>query len=358
MVKKSDQNTAEPVNPEHEHLIEVLKFTPRTYKIQLWGYGGEYAMGTVDRNIYDYFRKRRLSVADFAWDSDYAETHNIPESMWPFVPGSWYECENMGHVYGVDRASGTMQILDENSEVVYERSLEELDGCDVELTTRDEIWIDSQPKGTVVFFGYTADKGTFFEADIELSAPFDPEKLCLVIDDFDSNEIITGAEYDGEELCNDGGDTNGKGSDFAFFIAGSNTVGQGYTRYRDMDDIKYGLTDWFPSKTKPVVAGKYEVETKQGHIYHAIWSGEFWHSEWSDTKEPLKIKQWRGIAYDPDEQFLRDELDQMYLSLAVEEQDEVLNCDHCGWSGSASNTNDWDGQMCCPDCGEPVQSIN
>ena len=38
---------------EQEKLIEVLKFTPRTYKIQLWGYGGEYIMGTVDRKIYD-----------------------------------------------------------------------------------------------------------------------------------------------------------------------------------------------------------------------------------------------------------------------------------------------------------------
>ena len=41
---------------EQQKLIEVLKFTPRTYKIQLWGYGGEYVMGTVDRKIYDYFK--------------------------------------------------------------------------------------------------------------------------------------------------------------------------------------------------------------------------------------------------------------------------------------------------------------
>ena len=34
---------------EQEKLIAHLKFTPRTYKIQLWGYGGEYVMGTVPR---------------------------------------------------------------------------------------------------------------------------------------------------------------------------------------------------------------------------------------------------------------------------------------------------------------------
>ncbi len=28
--------------------------------------------------------------------------------------------------------------------------------------------------------------------------------------------------------------------------------------------------------------------------------------------QEIKIKEWQGIAYDPDEQFLRDELDQIY----------------------------------------------
>ena len=44
---------------EQEQLMEVLKFTPRTYKIELWGYGGEYVMGTVERRIYDHFRQNR-----------------------------------------------------------------------------------------------------------------------------------------------------------------------------------------------------------------------------------------------------------------------------------------------------------
>ena len=26
---------------EQQKLIDTLKFTPRTYKIQMWGYGGE-----------------------------------------------------------------------------------------------------------------------------------------------------------------------------------------------------------------------------------------------------------------------------------------------------------------------------
>ena len=292
---------------EHEKLIAHLKFTPRTYKIQLWGYGGEYVMGTVEREIYNYFRQHRLSVPDYAWGGD--EFDSVPEDMRPFEPGSYYDCDDIGHVNGVDRNSGTMQVLDENGTVVYERDLSSLNGCDVQLSTFEEVWVDSQQPGTVVFFGYTSDKGTFFEADIELTEPFDPEKLLLNISDFDSNEIVVGVEYDDEELENYGGDTNGKGSDHAFYIAGSNQ-GSGYERYRDMDDIKYGLTDWFPVKINPVREGKYNVETQSGHEYHAGWNGEYWYNDWT-PEEPIKVKRWQGVAYDPDEHFLREELDQI-----------------------------------------------
>lgn len=293
---------------EHQHLMEVLKFTPRTYKIQLWGYGGEHVMGTVDRKVYDYFKQRRLSVPDYAWGGYDGE---VPEDMQPFHPGSWHDCDDMGHVWGVDVNAGHLQILDENENIVYERELSDLDGSDVMLSTIEEVWIDEKDPGTVVFYGYTSDKGTFFEADIELRQPFDPEKLLIQISDFDSSEIVVGVEYDGEELDNYGGDTNGKGSEYAFYVAGSNQ-GNGYERYRDMDDIRYGLTDWFPAKIDPVRLGKYNVHTQDGYEYQAIWNGTGWHNEWND-KEILKIKKWQGVAYDPDEHYLREILDNIVL---------------------------------------------
>ena len=290
---------------EQEHLMEVLKFTPRTYKVELWGYGGEYVMGTVDRRIYDYFRQHRLSVPDYAWGGD--EFEHVPEDMRPFEPGSWHDCDDMGHVWGVDRNSGTLQITNENGEVVYQRELSDLDGCDVQLSTFEEVWVDEKPAGTVVYYGYSSEKGSFFEADIELTEPFDPEKLLLNISDFDGNEIVVGVEYDDQELDNNGGNTNGKGSDHAFYIAGSSR-GSGYERYRDMDDIKYKLTNWFPAKTHPVREGKYEVQTSTGHEYQAVFDGERWHNEWS-PEDTLVVKKWRGVAYDPDEHFVREELD-------------------------------------------------
>lgn len=300
----------------NDQLLEVLKFTPRTYKIQLWGYGGEHVMGTVDKKIYQYFRDHRLSVPDYAWGNE-EEFENYPEDLQPFEQGSWYDCDDMGHVNGVDLNAGHLQVLDENENIVYERELCSIDGMDVQISTTEEVWVDEKPPGTVVFYGYTSDKGTFFEADIPLQAPFDPEKLLIEVSDFDSNEIVVGVEYDGESLDNYGGDTTGKGSDFAFYIAGSNT-GSGYTRYRDMDDIKYGLTDWFPVSVNPVRLGKYEVEIDSGHQYKAEWTGQQWQNDWN--QQPITVLRWRGVAYDPDEQSLREELDRLYLDCTTSSQ--------------------------------------
>lgn len=297
---------------DQERLMEVLKFTPRTYKIRLWGYGGEYVMGTVKREIYDYFRQRRLDVSEFAWDSDYADKLNIPEDMQPFYPGSWHDCDDMGHCWGVDRSAGTLQIDDENGNTVYEQKLEDISGYgeddenpEPEWQGNDEIWIDSKPAGTVVFIATSSEKGTFFEGDLELRTPFNPGKIVLVYTEIDGNEIITGVEYNGVEIDNFGGDTNGKGTDFGFYIAGSQKATGSWERYRNMDDIEYTMTDWFPKKIQPAREGLYNVKTagKNSYTHQAKWTGTRWISAWQEDgsgTEELKIKEWQGLSSDPD----------------------------------------------------------
>jgi hypothetical protein len=300
----SNKTDLETKIAEQEKLIEVLKFTPRTYKISMWGYGGEYVMGKVDRKIYDYFKSRRLSLEEFAWSEDYATENNIPEEMYPFWPGSWYDCDGMAHAHGVDKNCGTLQIMDENDEVVYEASLENISGCDDDEPTwgsGDEVYIDQAEDGTPVFIGVSNEKGTFFESNIELKEPFDITKLELGYDDIDGNEVINHVSYDGEDLDNFGGSTDGKSSDFGFYIAGSQKATGKWEKYKTMDDIEYPMTAWFPKKIKPVRDGTYMVKTagKNSYTHQAIWNGEYWHSTYDVTTE-LKVKEWQGIAGNPD----------------------------------------------------------
>jgi len=293
---------------EKEKLMQVLKWTPRTYKITMWGYGGEKVMGTVDRKIYDYFKQRRLDLSDYAWDSDYADENEIPDEMQPFPPGSWYECDDMAHAHGVGRNAGTLQIEDENGEVIYERSLEDCDGGSddsPEWDCGDEVWIDEKPAGTVVFIGNSNEKGTFFEADLPLTMPFDITKLTLSYDEIDGEELVNSVTYDGEDIDNWGGNTDGKSSDFGMYIAGSNKETGKWEKYTTMDDIEYPMTDWFPKKVKPVREGNYMIKTtgKSGYTYQAKWTGSRWISAWGEDTpetEEIKIKEWQGLAVDPD----------------------------------------------------------
>ena len=366
---------------EKQELMEVLKFTPRTYKIRLWGYGGEYVMGTVDRKIYDYFRQRRLDLSEYAWDGDYADEHNIPEDMQPFYPGQWHDGDDMGHCWGVDRSAGTLQVEDEHGNIVYEKSLEDISGwgvdeenpenSDPEWTCDEEIWIDMKPAGTVVFMGVSSEKGTFFEGELPLTMPFNPGKISLCYNEIDGNEIISSITYDGEDVENWGGDTTGKGSDFGFYVAGSNKQdGKGYEKYRNMDDIEYGMTEWFPKKVKPIREGIYNIKTagRNSYTHQAKWTGTRWISSWQEDgsgTEEIKIKEWQGIAYDPDEHFLREELDKIaaewpgFPTAGELDELEQMYCTECHWIGNSKETiNNEHDNMVCPKCGSAVEFAN
>ena len=59
---------------------------------------------------------------------------------------------------------------------------------------------------------YSAEKGTFFDAIIETVGDFDLKKLKVYCNEYPNGEdIVDGMEYDGVDLDNQGGDTNGKG---------------------------------------------------------------------------------------------------------------------------------------------------
>jgi hypothetical protein len=321
---------------EKQQLIDTLKFTPRTYTISMWGYGGEKVMGTVDPKVWDYCLKHRVDLVDMAW-GDYdeiVEEQGLDPDMLPFTPGSWYECDNMAHVSGVSRNAGTIQILDENNNTVFEKSFDDCNGCEdsPQWACQDEVWIGMRKKGEVVFVGSSNEKGTFFEGEIPLRAPFDIEKLELYYDEVDSEEIINCVYYDGEEIENWGGGTDGKSSDMDM-VRVIDDEGN-WERYElpDLDeesleiDLNQGLphetgtddpvdfpesacdsetwddekkTAWFSVKVKPVHLGMYECQFKKlpawpwPAVESLTWTGKTWINDDGDAVKG--IKEWRGL---------------------------------------------------------------
>lgn len=356
MMLKLSKRSVMATNKEKQELIEILKFTPRTYKISMWGYGGEKVMGTVDPKVWDYCMEHQVDLSDIAWNYDACEEMDLDEDMLPFPPGSWYECDGMAHVNGVSRNAGNIQILDEKDETVFEKSLEDCDGGDdsPEWACNDEVWIGMRKKGEVVFVGSSNEKGTFFEGEIELTAPFDITKLELNYDEVDGEEIVNSVYYDGEEIDNNGGGTDGKSSDFTM-VRITDDKGN-WERYepeeKDWGHPEYGTSpsDWEKSTKfkfkdhKPVHLGYYSCNYGFGSTYGSLyWDGKNF-GDWEYGKFHAKdddgIVSWQGYNWDTTS----------WTNQPPEPPDTA--CKKCKWIGSRENMrqDDKDYEYHCPEC--------
>jgi hypothetical protein len=341
---------------QKQKLIDTLKFTPRTYQISMWGYGGEKVMGTVDQAAWDYCMENQVDLSDIAWNSDAAEDIGLDPDRLPFPPGAWYECDSMAHVSGVSRDAGTIQILDENNETVFEKPLEACDGASdsPQWSCSDEAWIGSRAKGEIVFVGSSNEKGTFFEGEIPLTAPFDIEKLELYYDEVDGEEIVNGVYYDGEEIDNNGGSTDGKSSDFNMVRL---TDDDGNFERYEPEEKDWGTPEcgsspdsWEKSpefkfkKIKPVHVGWYKcVWSSWGTTYgSAYWDGEqFVEFEYGKSRPITGVETWQGYNWDTADWGNRPP------------EPPTLVCDNkkCGWVGQDDDRiEDADYNNHCPDC--------
>ena len=237
---------SEYTTEENKELIETIK-GPRYYHIQLWGYGGEAEYMELTEAQYDFWSKHIEEHGDYdavqyctnAEDGEFSfdALEDLPEEMqFLKVPGedyssSWYESPTgFTHQWGVDynnanisvnEVSGTdynsahiADVVDSESLSEYIGNIEEENNYELELTEMgvDE-GEDKQPKYIAQM--WSAEKGTFFEGYIETVGDFDPKKLKIYTSEYlNGDDTVQSIEYDGAEVENHGGDTNGKGYSF------------------------------------------------------------------------------------------------------------------------------------------------
>lgn len=221
---KPKRKTKKDKLAEQEELIQTLKFTPRTYRVMLSGYGGEIVLGSVPREQYEYFRDNEIDIEEYAWDSD--NEQEVPEEMQPFTPGEWHSCDDVAHESGCELSEyNYITVTDENGKEHWQCKLgySELTDAGVEVDeTEESLCSDrSDRENTVGFIGQSVEKGCFFEGELNLTAPFDPAKLAINYSDIEGWSLITGVTYDGEDIEGyDGYDTRGKSSEFKFYDTG------------------------------------------------------------------------------------------------------------------------------------------
>lgn len=222
----------------NEEIVEILKFTPRNYKIEIGAYGGEVYMGTVDRKIYDFFKQHQIDIEEYAADWDDEKWEFVPEDMRPFPPGAPYECDNLAHNSGASMDEGnTIEVFDENGDTVWQcdLSVDALEAAGVTVECVEEVYISEQEPGTVVFYGAQGEKGLLFGNEFPLKAPFDPSKLTVYYGDFEGWEMVTSILYNGEDIDNYNLDTSGKWGEAKWIISGlTEEVYEGVSR-EDVD---------------------------------------------------------------------------------------------------------------------------
>mgnify|MGYP001571730391 FL=1 len=229
---------------EKTELVETLK-GPRFYNIQLNGYGGESAYMTVSKEAHDFWQPICEEHGDYDLttymnsdgeeEDEYENIESVPVEA-QFLHDvdednykrPWYESHTeFEHSYGVEWGSAYI-VVDEVDSIEYSAShvasviegenlcdmlneLDEASDYELEPVSMDEAY--DVPEGTEYIAQlYSSEKGQFFDGVIETVGEFDPKKLKIyTLEYLNGEDTVSSVEYDGVEIDNNGGDTNGKG---------------------------------------------------------------------------------------------------------------------------------------------------
>lgn len=219
-------------NKQKEELMQTLKFTPRNYRVEITGYGGEVYWGAVDRKIYDFFKEHKVDIEEYASDWDDEKWEFIPEDLRPFSPGSPYDVGGVHQSGATFDENSTVTVYDELGEEVWSCPLgiDALEAAGVSVESAGDEYISEYEEGTVVFYGAQGEKGLFFGNEFELRQPFDPKKLSISYNDHDGWEMVYGVSYNGEEIGGSDYDTSGKWAENKWIIVGGEEIYEGVSR--------------------------------------------------------------------------------------------------------------------------------
>jgi hypothetical protein len=238
---------------EKENLIEAFK-GPHFYRIRLWGYGAETSYINISKEAHDFWKAHGeehgdgdvvnyvinaedIHADDIAQQGDYDELDpaTIPrEAMFMHNEdgegSTYYEpWDQFDATYGVAQDAAYLTVEKVSSEEYNADILEEtiehedlnefMSRVGEESDWEHEAYVEGHEyggkypeKGSYICQFQSSEKGTFFEAVVETPLPFNQNLLKFATEEAPNGEdLVYAVEYDGVELDNNGGDTNGKG---------------------------------------------------------------------------------------------------------------------------------------------------
>lgn len=178
----------------------------KKYTLVISGYGAEVTIGTLTPTEVDIIK------------SEVAKETTLTTIVWEeMLNKSFYDMDDIYHNWGCGDVFH-ISVFDEENNVVFECN-EEMVHSESEIFQFQDKFIDSDEP---MIMSVSGEKGVFFETTLELEQ-FDISKLKIMIDsevgipNYYYGDMISKIFYDGEELDNIGGSTDGK-----FFESGTN----------------------------------------------------------------------------------------------------------------------------------------
>jgi len=226
---------------EKQELIEKIK-GPRYYRVSITGYGGESAYMSITKEAHDFWKEQTeehgdndlvaYMASDDGEEPEYEYIDSVPEEA-QFLHDKdddnykrpWYESHTeFEHSYGAEWGSAYITIDEVDSEEYNSKVIAEvLDGESIS-DLNDKVNEETEFEVDLVDMGccdnhdgyvaqlYSSEKGQFFDGIIETHGDFDVKKLKVYTTEYlNGEDTITEVHYDGVEVDNQGGDTNGKG---------------------------------------------------------------------------------------------------------------------------------------------------
>jgi len=223
---------------EKQELVDTLS-GPRYYRIQINGYGGESTYMSISKEAHDFWKDHTEQYGDGDLVSymvgaedgefDFDELEGVPTEA-EFMtdedgdPRPWYEPPNeIEHTFGgnydncwltVDEVAEEDYNAAHISEVIDREDIAELNDrvCEEQEIEIVEMGCCDEPECDYIAQMYSSEKGCFFDGIVETVGEFDPSKLKFFTTEYlNGEDTITEVHYDGVEVDNSGGDTNGKG---------------------------------------------------------------------------------------------------------------------------------------------------
>lgn len=191
-------------------------------KIELWGRGGEIAIGSITREQYVYWKLRAEDddedLISQELQGDLEDDEDIPDEM---RIGAWYDLDDLAHETGPDLDWAGITVKTDDGETLWEGEITELtkqEGFEELAEETDEFYFSDCDKPYAIMV-FDAQKGLFEEYTIEGVNEWDPGLLKVEYADIEGICIVTNLKYAGKDLEGDGAmDTSSKSWDWEFLI--------------------------------------------------------------------------------------------------------------------------------------------